>query len=397
MTFPIRLMASLLLMVSVSVAAQEQSGKSTVLHDSSNFVTASIIVISPGSQIYSAFGHCALRMECPSQGLDVCLSVETDPDILKFVLGKTRTRFVSIETNEYFSHYREEGRSIEQCVLNLSESEKQELGRKLYYEIGNGTAHSFDMLRNNCLSTLIVLIESVLVNEQLEFHGLPKELSQDNGAAMRAYTNCYPWYQFVLVMLAGNGMDDKYDLEYRLSPQTFTSILRNAKIRNLNTGEMRNAMIGDVRTIYNGSYSPTTILFSPFIVFGLLLLYVIVITVWEFWGGVKFLPEITDMILLLFQTLVGLLLMWTTFVSNLFDSWWNWYLIPFNVVPITLWLLFRKKSGYGDVYLVYAVILLLFVIMTPFSSQLDWSHQLVSLSFMVRCINKFVKYKLSLK
>jgi hypothetical protein len=389
-------MASLLLMVSVSVAAQEQSGKSTVLPDSSNFVTASIIVISPGSQIYSVFGHCALRMECPSQGLDVCMSVETDPDILNFILGRTRTKFVSVETNEYLSHYREEGRSIEQCVLNLSASEKQELGRKLYYEIENSTAHSFDM-KHNCLSTLISLIESVMVNEQIEFQGLPEELDQDNGNALRAYTNCYPWYQFVFVMLAGNDMDDKYDLEYRLSPQTFPSILQNAKIKNLNTGEMRNAMIGDIRTIYNGSYSPTNILFSPFIVFGLLLLYVIVITVWELLGGVKFLPEITDTILLLFQTLVGLLLMWTTFVSNLFDSWWNWYLIPFNVVPITLWLFFRKKRKFGEVYLVYAVILLLFVIMTPFSSQLDWSHQFISLSFMVRCINKFAKYKLSLK
>lgn len=397
MTFPIRLMASLLLMVSVSVAAQEQSSKSTVLPDSSNFVTASIIVISHGSQIYSVFGHCALRMECPSQGLDVCMSVETDPDILNFILGKTRSRFVSIETNEYFSHYREEGRSIEQCVLNLSASEKQELGRKLYYEIENGTAHGFNMLRNNCLSTLIVLIESVLVNEQLEFHGLPKELNKDNGDLLRAYTNCYPWYQFVYVMLWGKDAEKKYDLEYRFSPQIFPSILQNAKIKNLNTGEVRNAMIGDIRTVYNGSYSPTTTLFSPFIVFGLLLLYVIVITLWELLGGIKFLPEITDTVLLLFQTLVGLLLMWTTFVSSLFDSWWNWYLIPFNVVPITLWLFFRKKSKFGEVYLVYALVLLLFVIMTPFSSQLDWSHQFISLSFMVRCVNKFVKYKLSLK
>ena len=90
MTFPMRLMACLLLLVSVSVTAQEQSGKSAVLPDSSNFVTASIIVISPGSQIYSTFGHCALRMECPSEDLDYCYTFESNPSafgVIQYLTG----------------------------------------------------------------------------------------------------------------------------------------------------------------------------------------------------------------------------------------------------------------------------------------------------------------------
>lgn len=33
--------------------------------DSSNFVTASLLVASPGNAFYSNLGHCTLRMECP--------------------------------------------------------------------------------------------------------------------------------------------------------------------------------------------------------------------------------------------------------------------------------------------------------------------------------------------
>ncbi|MBQ4138143.1 MAG: hypothetical protein II592_01175, partial [Muribaculaceae bacterium] len=36
-----------------------------LLPDSSNFVTASLLIASPGEALYSSYGHCALRMECP--------------------------------------------------------------------------------------------------------------------------------------------------------------------------------------------------------------------------------------------------------------------------------------------------------------------------------------------
>ena len=38
--------------------------------DSSNFVKASILLVSPGNSVYSVCGHAALRMECPMHQLD---------------------------------------------------------------------------------------------------------------------------------------------------------------------------------------------------------------------------------------------------------------------------------------------------------------------------------------
>ena len=38
--------------------------------DSSNFVIASLLTITPADAIYSSMGHSAIRMQCPSESLD---------------------------------------------------------------------------------------------------------------------------------------------------------------------------------------------------------------------------------------------------------------------------------------------------------------------------------------
>ena len=63
--------------------------------DSSNFVTASYVVASPGEKIYSRLGHATLRLECPSYKLDYCFTFETDVepgDYLRFFAGQARGR-----------------------------------------------------------------------------------------------------------------------------------------------------------------------------------------------------------------------------------------------------------------------------------------------------------------
>ena len=57
-----------------------------------NFVIASVLVASPGGQVYSVFGHTALRMQCPTHGLDYVFSYESEEHgmlELQFLAGLT--------------------------------------------------------------------------------------------------------------------------------------------------------------------------------------------------------------------------------------------------------------------------------------------------------------------
>ena len=71
-------------------AAPEDSVK--VLPDSSNFVTASLLVAEPLHALYSVFGHAMLRMECPVHGLDYVFTFESDPNFGTFLALQERQR-----------------------------------------------------------------------------------------------------------------------------------------------------------------------------------------------------------------------------------------------------------------------------------------------------------------
>jgi hypothetical protein len=93
------------------------------------------------------------------------------------------------------------------------------------------------------------------------------------------------------------------------------------------------------------------------------------------------------------QTAAGLLLLYMSTVASLFGTHWNWYIIPFNPVPLVVWLVCRRRRHYGRVYGFYTAVLVLFMLATPLSSQLDWQHQLVVAALAVRTASHAVAYR----
>ena len=135
------------------------------------------------------------------------------------------------------------------------------------------------------------------------------------------------------------------------------------------------------------THQPLPSWLTPTRLFLLLLLITITITLFEHAGRGKAIAKYLDITLLSFQTLVGVLLLYTSTVANLFGSHWNWYLIPFNPLPIVLWLCFHNAGWFKHVYLFYSIVLLLFILFTPFSSQLDLPHQLLTATMAVRTLS----------
>ena len=76
-------------------------------------------------------------------------------------------------------------------------------------------------------------------------------------------------------------------------------------------------------------------------------------------------------------------------MQSLFGSHWNWYLIPFNPLPLIIWILWHKRNGFYKVYLFYTAVLALFILATPLSEQLDLPHQLITASLAVRCLYNY--------
>lgn len=386
-----------LCLTQTATAQQLQPGDSTVmvLPDSSNFVTASLIVASPGKPIYSVFGHCAIRMQCPAHHLDLVYSLSTNPDasgFFSFFSGKDQAAMQSVPIEEYLADFKRDGRRVTQYELNLTHHEKQRLWQLLDEAMMRGPVYEFNMLNTNCVQMSMVMIENALINEQFDAGQLPEKLMWDNGRLARYHARNTPWGEFIYITFIGTYDDGNEQLERKLSPETIVELMEGATFVSRD-GYRRPVFTGDSQQLLPLVQQDKPSWFSPALAFSLLLGIVLIITLFE-WTCCWHLPaRVTDVVLFVCQTLVGLFLAYTSFVSGLLGIHWNWYLIPFCPLAIVLWLVFRKHKAISTIYLLFTIILIIFLLLTPFSSQLDLPHQLITATFAVRTASNFFASK----
>jgi hypothetical protein len=125
-----------------------------VAQDSCN-LRISLLTCSPGEELYSTFGHTALRVQDAARGADYVFNYGTfefGPDFYtKFIRGKL-LYFLSVEDfNDFLYEYKLQSRSIQEQVIQLSCDEKQ----KLYVALQNNAQeqnryYRYDFLFDNC-------------------------------------------------------------------------------------------------------------------------------------------------------------------------------------------------------------------------------------------------------
>ena len=363
--------------------------------DSSDFITASLLTASPAEAVYSSFGHSVIRMQCPSEKLDYCFTFEIDisgEKMAEYFTGNAKAALVGVETPEFLSVYGAEGRGVVERELNLSHHEKQLLWKDLDTELMKAPHLSFNFLTSNCVSATLLMIENSLISEHIEWGKLPDILNHDNGDVIRHECNGNKWNEFLFMTFFGAASEGHFPIEMKLSPSMLATILESATISGDSIAS-RPVFIGTPKTLLTAKSTPTPSPVTPTITFGILLCLVIIITIAEWtlrWNKVA---KIADVLLLLVQTIAGLILVYTSFVANIFGTHWNWYLIPANPLPAIIWLAFHKKRNFYKVYLFYFIILVLFICMTPLLSQLDCEHQLITAALAVRCASQYLKGK----
>lgn len=134
----------------------------------------SLLTCSPGEELYSTFGHSALRVTDASSGMDIIFNYGTfdfsDPDFYsKFVKGKL-LYFVSIQDYAGFREdYRHEQRSIIEQELALDCMQKQQVFAALKENLKEENKYyEYDFLFDNC-STRLADIVAANSDQELKF------------------------------------------------------------------------------------------------------------------------------------------------------------------------------------------------------------------------------------
>jgi hypothetical protein len=358
--------------------------------DSTHFVTASLMVISPGSEIYSVFGHCVLHMQCPSKDLDYVYTFETEPNYLKFFAGKSKACFVAVPTREFLQQYKAEGRGVTEYALNLTPHEKQELWRALDEDMEEGPPGGSPCLRataslchsswwSRCWRSGISISRPTIGS-----HGM------GNARVLHSCLRHSPWADFVFFTFSGAEADNRWSVEDLLSPTNVGPCLQSDQIVSIDGHQRWPVFVGKPRQLSAARPMVARSWFTPNVFALLLLLLIVGISICGHMCHQNRMLFVTDAFFFLLQTIIGCALLYVSVVSNLFGRGWNWYLIPFNPLPLVVWLCFRHRPLYNNVYAVYALILLLFIVVTPFiTCQVDAAHLLIVAALMVRCADRY--------
>ena len=377
------------------------------LRQTDGFVTASLLVISPGQEGYSVLGHCAFRMECPVYGLDYCFSFEINTgtavtDYLTFFSGRSPAGFVAMETPVYLDRYKDEGRGILQYTLNLNPSQKQELWRRLDENMMEGINTQFDFLYHNCTSMCLMALQRVLLGEQLVVKEWPEVMRHGAAHSCLYHTRHVPWMQFVLMTITGTKADEDTPSEQCVSPEIIGEVLSHSVIISPD-GTERPALKGQpvqLQPILNSQFSIPNSQFpilnsqfsipwpTPLHLATILLVLVLLFTLGQWLWGWRRVALSADVVLLVVQALLGVALLYLVLVSRLFGQHWNWCLLLFSPLPLVVWLCCRRRAFYRWLCLLYGGALLLLAIAAPLvTSQLIAAHRLVAAAIAVRCLS----------
>lgn len=115
----------------------------------------SLLTCGPGNELYSVFGHTAVRVYDPSRGIDVVYNYgmfdfDTPNFYLKFVKGDLQY-FVGADSYQDFVYtYRYYNRDVYEQFLNLTPQQKQDIATHLNNSLASGETYTYKFIDRNC-------------------------------------------------------------------------------------------------------------------------------------------------------------------------------------------------------------------------------------------------------
>ena len=346
----------------------------SVQSQSTDSIRFSLLTCAPGTEIYSLFGHTAIRYENYTRRIDVAFnygmfSFNTPNFIFRFVAGETDYQ-LGITPYSYFeAEYAMRGSSVYQQVLNLTQSEKERLLTILENNyLPENRIYRYNYFYDNCTTRARDKIEECIEGKVV----YPDSLSgKSYRSIVHEFTAGSPWDEFGIDLCLGAEADKEINKRQQMfSPFYMKYYASNAYI--VDAGGTRRPLILDETKIVDvepEEVQPGFIL-SP-LMCGALFLALCVVMAWGRWKTQRIWWG-WDIVLYGLQGLAGCIIAFLFFFSVHPTVGSNWLLILFNPIPL-LYLPFmvykavkRKKDYYHVGNMVY---LTLFITILPFCGQ----------------------------
>lgn len=184
------------------------------LQSSLNSQTFSVLTCSRGDEIYSTFGHSAIRYQDSSQGIDWVYNYGLfdfhDPNFIpKFCMGKLDYMVGKESMNDFMGQYVFQQREVKEQTLNLSSDQRDSLLQFLEWNIlDENKFYRYDFLFNNCATKIIEVIEKNCFGVQMKFYE-EEDKKTFREHIHRNARNSVPWIDWGMDVALGMPVDKK--------------------------------------------------------------------------------------------------------------------------------------------------------------------------------------------
>ena len=364
-------------------------------------VEISLLTCRPRQNVYSLYGHTAIRVQDKQNQLDIAVnygmfSFEKPFFILRFVFGLTDYS-MDIEDFEAFRiYYATRGAGVRQQTLNLTKDEKKAIIDAIIknYEPQN-RVYRYNYFYDNCTTRARDRIEESIEGEVV----YPKaDTVRTYREIVHQYTANYPWAELGNDLCLGAEADCPItEREEMFAPFYMLHYAEGAVIRDAAGNER--PLVSDTFELVKGRGLAVQKEFplAPGTCAWLLFALVALLTLAERWRRVSF--WWLDLVLMTCVGIMGLVLTFLFFFSVHPTVGSNWQICVFNPIPLLAmpWVVWcgikRRKTRY---HAFNAAILMFFIIFSFFIPQ-DFCVVVVplALSLLLRSCSYVVSYRKS--
>ena len=353
----------------------------------------SILTCDPGEDVYSMYGHTAIRVTDLSQKLDAVFnygifSFETPNFMYRFAKGQTDYLMIGQRFDTFLPDYEKEKRSVYEQVLNLSPASKTRLFQALLENARpENRVYRYNFFMDNCATRVRDMIERNAGEPVLFTDNHPTESYRD---LIKKFHHSFRWIDLGIDLLVGKKADEPVSAYGQMFlPEYLQNQFAKAEI----TVEGKSQpLVLETKTLVE---YPNSKLNSdwhwPAFVFGLIFLVIAFYSVRSFLRNSN--TDKLDYWLLSLSGLAGLIIGWFTLYSEHPAMSPNYNLLwafPLNLVFAFIW---RKKDWrkYTRYYFYFSGILLLLSFVC--GQQFNPAVYLIILTLMVRVVLNLIPEK----
>ena len=328
-------------------------------------VTISILTCAPGHELYSIYGHNAIRIVNDETGSDRVYNYgtfdfNTPGFAIKFMRGKLPYLLSSVDFYDFMREYEYFHRSVTEQILNLDSLQKQKIIKYISLNmLPENREYKYDFFMDNCATRLRDIINSNVYY-----------INWDRGRTshktfrqiIKQYQKGMPWTDFGIDLIIGSPSDKIITLtEEAFIPDYLSDAIQYAEIENNIIRPLQSKKTQILNFDHNNEMSNS--IFSPWLLFILLFLLEIVILIKYFRGETTLWVKKYDLIWVILITLGSILLLFMWFGTDHTATGKNFNLLWCSPLIPLIWYLDLYRSEWLRNWMIILLTIILIICM----------------------------------